>query len=191
MEAGTSQDQQPGSAPGGLTGAPPELERAAAGRVPSEDGERSVLDYLLGKTHRPESFVTVKLDTQDGLKDMRVYIRALHERKFEELDAANRDGDGPFSKLNRAAFDAAVVAEALIKLEDPESGSSVTADSPEFLGGVPSIPLAVEGRFRYQPGLIGQLAERVREISGYAPERVGTAQRVIKAAAGNSSGAED
>jgi hypothetical protein len=191
MGAGTAGSQS-GKAPGGLEGAPDELENAAAGKDVGDDGEKKVLDYLLGKTYRPKGFVDVKLDTEAGLLPLRVFLRALPETRLDEIDAANREGDGPFSKLDVAGFNAAVLAEAIESFGDPnDADAKVSPDDESFVGQGLNVEVAISGRLRYQPGIMQGLVEEVRKLSGYAPERVGTAQRIIQTAVGNSSGAGD
>lgn len=172
-------------APGGLTGAPAALTDAAAGKTVSDDGERAVLEYLLGATHRPEYTVMVELDTAGGLRELRFRLRAQDDRTMERIDGENRSGEGPFAKLDRSSFNASLVAEATVYIEDPSSGAKIEPGDKSFLGGAPSVPSALEARFRYQPGLLDGIAEQVRQISGYNPERVGTAQRVVAAATSN------
>lgn len=190
MEAASAESQsKPEERADGLTGAPEALDRAAQDRPVSEEMEKSVLDFLLGKTHRSEADVKVELDTPAGLRSLSARIRALDERTMERIDAENRSGDGPFSRLDRAGANAGLLAEAVVHFEDPESGRKVDPRTEEFLGGAANPAVAIEGRFKYQPGLLEALAEEVRKISAYNPERVGTAQRVVQAAVGNSSGA--
>lgn len=192
MEAGTQQ-RQSGKAPGGLEGAPDDLELAAGGKDVGDAGEKRVLDYLLGKTFRPKHFVDIKLETEAGLLPLRVFLRALDETKFDEIDAANREGEGPFSKLDVGGFNAGVLAEAIESFGDPNDpeGPRVKPDDAEFRGQVPNVETAIAGRFKYQPGLTNGLVDEVRKISAYAPDRVGTAQRIIQSAVGNSLGAGD
>ena len=174
-----------------LSGAPDELEAAATGGKVDDDGERSVLDYLLGRTYQPEHYVDVKYETAAGRMKLRLFLKALPERKMDEIDARNREGEGPFAKLDTAGFNASLVAESLYAIEDPESGRRIDPDSTAFLGGAPSVDVAIEGRFKYQPGILSSVAEEIRKLSGYSPDRVGTAQRVIQTATGNSLRAGD
>lgn len=188
MDAGTKSPPTPEQdRPDGLTGAPEGLDQAARGVPIGEDAEHDVLSFLLGKTHRPEADVKVEFETPEGLLPMTFRIRALDERTMDKIDAANRAGDGPFSKLDRGGFNAGVIAEALVHVE--AGGRTVKPDSEEFRGSAVNTQVAIEGRFRYQPGILEQVVEEVRKLSAYNPERVGTAQRVVKAAAGNSSSA--
>jgi hypothetical protein len=169
--------------------APPEaLEQAAQGHKLDRDDEKSVLDYLVGATHRPESYVDVQLDTKGGRKRLRVHLRSLDERKMDEIDRAHRTGDPPFQQLDMAAFNAAMVAEACTAFEDPETGGRVNPNTPDFIGQAPNLEVAMEARFRFQPGLLSSLAEEVRRLSAYSPDRVGSSQRMIQTAVGNSSG---
>jgi hypothetical protein len=177
-------------APGVPEDAPDALHRAAGGDSAAADlnghEERSALDWLLGATQAPEFDVNLEYDTPDGLKPIVFHLKGLDDKKIEEVEERNRTGEGPFAKLNVGAFNAELTAEALMYVLDPKTGRKIDPGSTEFRGDIPSIALALEGRFRYQPGLLEGVAERIREKAGYARGRVGTAKRAVTAAVGGS-----
>lgn len=158
---------------------PPVIERAAAGdeSLTGKD-ERDALDFLLGATRALEYNVTVQYDTPDGLKPLIFHIQQLDAARIDTIDAENRVGDGPFAKLNVREFNAALVTEATVYLQTP-GGRRIMVPSEEFLGGAPSGPMAMGLRFKYQPGILEGMAEVIRGVSAYSPDRVGSAQRVL------------
>lgn len=173
-----------GSAPPSASlpdGAPEGLKKAADGDANgvTVGEERDVLSYLLGATKPVEYDVDVKFDTPAGTKKLVFHIQQLDGKKIIALEDDNKKGSGPFAELDDIAFNAALVAEATVYLEDPETGKKVEPDSREFLGGLDfGGPAEAMGlRFKYQPGLLDGVGGQIRSVSGYAPERVGTAER--------------
>jgi hypothetical protein len=164
-------------------GAPDALSELALGRDVSAEEERGALSFLLGKTRRLQYTLPVQYDTEEGMKTLRVRIQQCDDRKLNELDAAARDGDGPFAKLDTTQFNASVCAEGMVYVED-ETGRRVMCDSEEWIGGAPNPVIAMEVRFKFEPGLLEGIAEEIRRVSGYAPNRVGSAQRVLVNAVG-------
>lgn len=172
MSVGTTQDA--GSTQLGNAAA----ERVRAGREITAREEMSALDFLLGETIALEYDVTVQLETPGGLRPLTVHFRQLDPSRFDAHDTANRKGDGPFAKLDVAAFSAAVCAEAIVYLEEGER--RVNLRDGDFRGGHPGgAQHALSTRFRFQGGLLEGIAEEVKRVSGYGPDRVGTAQRSL------------
>lgn len=177
-EAPTTSPSQPSAEDDAPAVLPPEVVKAAEGGTLSAREEMDALDFLLGATKPLEFDVPVLYDTPAGRKTLRFRIRQLDGATIEAVDVANRKGDGPFAKLDVQTFNAELVTEATRYIQS-ESGRQVEVRSQEFLGGVPSPPLAMALRFKYQPGILDGLAEKIREVSAYSPDRIGTAQRVL------------
>jgi hypothetical protein len=165
--------------------APPAL-RSAANNATDEitaQEEKSALDWLLGATTRLTYTVPVEYETPTGLQTLRFQLQQMDAKRIETIDTENRKGEGPFAKLDTSAFNAQVVAEATIHIED-ESGRKVAPESEEFRGQAPSPALAMGARFKYQPGVLEGVAEEIRKSAGYGGDRVGSAQRVMVDAVG-------
>ena len=150
--------------------------------------EMDVLDFLLGPTVALEYDLPVKVETPEGVRSLIVHFRQLDPSTMEAHDAEYRKGDGPFAKLDVPAFNAAVCADAIIWVGN-EAGVKVEIRSERFRGGMPGGPaLALQTRFKFQGGLLDGIVEEVKRVSGYSPDRIGTAQRaVVEAGKGSSS----
>lgn len=169
------------------TGAPEGLVKAAQGKDVTGDEERDVIDFLLGKQAAPRYKVEVKFDTPKGTRELVWTLRALDGRRIFALEKEyTKTGSGvPYGDLDDIAFNAALVAEATVEIASP-SGRKVDIKSDEFRAGCASPVDALMQRFHYQSGVLAGLAGQVREISGWSPDRIGSAQRVITTAVGNS-----
>lgn len=183
MDAGTKQ-QQPGSdLP---DGAPESLQDAANGKAVDAQGESDALEFLLGATFRPQYNCRVEFETPAGMRSLTFRLWALDDRELQRIDAAHRkDADSPFAKIDSTGFNAEVVSKATRWIQDG-SGRKVEPDSREFVGEAIDPVLAMEVRFKYQPGLLEGLAEEIRKLSAYSRDRIGTASRVLVDAAGGS-----
>lgn len=171
----------------GATGppSPPEedgkaaLDRAAAGETIDGAEERSALDWLLGATRVLEYDVPVDYETPDGMKKLTFHIRQLDPDKIDEIENNNRKGDGPFARVDRYGFNVDLAAEATLYFTD-ESGRKVEPTSEEFRGGMPGgTAQALRVRFKGQGGIFAALSDEIQSVSGFSPDRVGTAQRVL------------
>lgn len=159
--------------------APDALRTAADGKADDVTigGEHEALSYLLGATKPVEYDVPVKFDTPAGTKELTFHIRQLDGKAIIKKEDAHRKGSGPFAELDDIAFNADLVAEATVWISDA-TGRKVEPNSPEFDGGLGYGPaLAMETRFKFQPGILDGIAGQIRSVSGYAPDRVGTAER--------------
>jgi hypothetical protein len=190
MEVPTQKSTPPSAEERERLGLPEDAPDAVAslangGKVDSE-GERSALDYFLGKTYRPEYTVPVEFETPDGMKTLTFRLWALDDRELQRIDAKHRkDADSPFAKLDSTGFNAELVSKATKYITDG-SGRRVAADSAEFVGEIPDPVAAMELRFKYQPGLLDGLSEEIRKLSAYSRDRIGSAQRALVDAAGGS-----
>jgi hypothetical protein len=158
----------------------PEAVRKAAdgeGEKVTVGEERGALDYLLGPTKPVEYDVPVKYDTEAGPKELTFHIQQLDGKAIIKMEDSHRKGTGPFAELDDIEFNADLAAAATLYIED-ETGRQVDPRSEEFMGGMGfGAALAMETRFKFQPGLLDGVAGQVRSVSGYAPDRVGSAER--------------
>lgn len=193
-------------------GAPPALRTAAdagmagadeaplAGPTPDRDrpvaeqrAEASALDFVLGAPRPLKYDVPVTVDVPGGRSAEMVFVvRQVDGSRILELEDEHTQGIGPFAKLDDARFNAALVSEACIEMQEKNSNGQVvrrvTADSPEFVGQFGSPAIAMEKRFGFQAGVLSGIAGQIRSVSGWRPDRVGQAERPIREAVGNSSG---
>lgn len=157
-------------------------------RLAGEQAEAGALEFLLGAQGPISYDVKTALRTPDGPRILTFKIVQMDGARILEIEDENRIGSGPFSKLDETKNDAALVAEATLHLTDP-GGTVVEVDSEEFRGRWDDPKIAMEKRFRWQAGLLQGVAERVKEVSGYAPGNVGRAERQerpVRDAVGNS-----
>jgi hypothetical protein len=169
-------------------GAPDALLAAARDEEVNGKGESEALDFLLGRTQPLLFDVPVKYDTPTGQKKIVFVVRQVDGERLLELEKEHRKGDGPFAELNDVAFNAAVVSEACVVIEDPSvEGAEIDPKTEQFIGNAPGGPaMAMQLRFKYQAGLLDGVAGQIRSVSGYNPTRVESANRSIRDAAGNS-----
>lgn len=147
--------------------------------VVTKGGERGALDWFLGATQALEVDVPVEYDTPAGLKKLIFRIKQVDGDTLDTIDSRNRKGDGPFAKLDTITHAAEVVTEATVYVQDAETGKKVDVRSSEFMGGIPSPALAMQVRFKMQPGVLQALEQRIQELAGYAGDRVGAANRSL------------
>jgi hypothetical protein len=165
---------------------PVEVEKAARGEELTDAEEKGALAYLLGPTKAVTYKAPVAIETQDGEKTLYVHFAQQDGAKIIALDTEHRTGEGPFARLNVPEFNIALVQEALTHLTDT-TGARVNLKSPEFIGGHPEgLAGALRLRFKVQRGIFNDLAAEIQRVSGYGGDRVGTAQRSLVDAAGNS-----
>lgn len=182
-DAGVIPDENAGKTPGQVAAELAADAESAANMTAKE--ERSALDFLLGPTKAQEFDVPVKIATSEGDKELTFRIRQLDGDRFEELEKEHRDGEGPFSRLNRMAYSVAIVAEATLFIADA-TGDKVDLSSERFIGKHPlGIVGALKTRFKYSPGIFPELSAQVESVSGYGNDRVGTASRAVVDAVGN------
>lgn len=158
--------------------APPEVRKAAAGKTLDVEEEQGALDWFLGPTRRLEYDVTVQWETPRGMRPLTFHMHQVDGDRLQEIDEANRQGDGPFSKLDTQGFNAEAVVEACMYFTD-QTGRKVKPTEEAFTGGMPNPVLAMRTRFKTQPGILEHLAERIREKAAFSADRVGGAQRSV------------
>lgn len=163
--------------------APEAAKKAADGELtaesdPNGDAEKTALDWILGATMRPGRYVPVEVETPNGMRKLVFRILALDPNKIIQLENEHRKGEGPFAELDEMKFNAALVAEATEYVTD-SSGREMRLSSEEFRAGLPSAAIALERKFTFQGGLLDGVVARIRQISGYDPQRVGGAERSL------------
>lgn len=162
---------------------------AKAGQTPEDvtpKEEKGALDYLLGATAALEFDLPVQLMTPDGKKELIVHFKQMDGDTFRKLEEENRSGEGPFSRLDVAAYNRAIVQAATVYLTD-ESGKKIVPSSPEFIGEHPEGQRgAWKTRFKFSSGVFDGISSEVQRVSGYDGDLVGTAQRSVVDAVGGS-----
>jgi len=152
------------------------IEKARQSKPMTVAEEESALDFLLGETRALEFTLKASIETPSGLKPLTVHFRQQDGSVLDRIDAENRTGEGPFAKLDVQGFNAGVFAAAVFALSDDRR--TVQLDDPAFIGGHPMGKLgAVQARFKFEAGVVDSIVQRVREVSGWSPDRVGTPQR--------------
>lgn len=185
-------DALPGGSPDGLNEAADAEpgKPAFANQSPEEavDKEAGALDFLLGAPAAIKYDVPVTIDIPGGRQaELTFVIRQMDGKRIIELENEHRTGGmGPFSEIDDIAFNAHLVAEGTEKIVDKGSGREVTPDSMEWIGDQVTPQDAMRARFRFQSGVLAGIAGQIRAISGYRPDRVGTAERPMRHAVGNS-----
>lgn len=157
---------------------PQAIKDVANGKVVDAAAEVDALDWLLGKSAPVPFTVPVQYETPRGRAKLIFHMHQLDAKRLDQIDAEHRAGDGPFAKLDTLGFNAAVVVEATDLIESA-TGRKVSPQSEEFRGGVPTPELAMQVRFKFQPGILEGITEQVRQMAGMSNDRVGTAQRVL------------
>lgn len=163
------------------------------------ENEQDALDYLLAPK-RPRLYdVKVQYDTDDGRVPLTFVVRGMDGRKMESMEQRHRsDSTG---LLDQTSYDCELIAASCVYLESG-SGRQVRLNSDEFLTlkvpnpdgaegelmeqKVAAPPLALEKRFQTQLGLLMGVAREIRAVSGFDPQRVGSAHRRLVDAVGNS-----
>lgn len=155
--------------------------------------EASVLSFLLGPPKAQVFGIPVDYDTDDGRRKLRFVVSQVRGDKIREIEKRwAKDGQlGPLAELDDAKIAADTVWEALVAIQDPESpGEQVKKGDPAFLdngdGQMMSGADAIAQRFAYQFGVIELVAQEIRRISGWNPDRIGTASRMVVEAASGS-----
>ena len=168
-----------------LSEAPEPVKQAAVGAKVSPDDERTALDWFL-EPQRPLRYRTeVQFDTPQGQKPLVMVLRSIPQAEMERIEARNRKGEGIMAEYDDFQANVEIVGEALVMLETP-TGQEIEPTDPRVLSGLPSVAEAMKARFYYQPGLLAGVSSEVRRISGWGSDRVGRAERILTAAAGNS-----
>jgi hypothetical protein len=162
----------------------------------TDDDERDALDFLLAPKPARLYNVPTEYETERGTMRLLFVIRGMDGRRIDSIEQANvSDSTG---KLDATTAACQLVAEGTAWLEG-RPGHQVRMDSDEFLslrvpdgeGGMKVTRLAspadaLEARFKTQLGLVAGVARELRRIAGYDPSKVGSAQRRLADAVGNS-----
>lgn len=165
----------------------------------TEENEQDALDFLLAPKPARVYGVTVQYDTEAGLLPLTFVVRGTNGRKIDEIEQSYvSETTGRMDGLGASC---ALVAEATLYIEglvgnkvelSDEKFLTLNRPNPEDPDGPPLVtrlasPVeALEARFATQFGLLSGVAGEIRRISGYDPEKVGSARRRLVNAAGNS-----
>jgi hypothetical protein len=194
MTAVTESTQGSAERPEGVPpDAPETLDRAVKGERLDFEEERGVLSFLLGAQKAPRYRVPVKFDTEVGMKELTWIIKALPAEKLDEIEKRNTKDTQPgrMPQMDDQRVAAETVVEATVTIRDPLTGDETNPREERFRrqpdGQIIEDPAEVlKQRFFFQSGTLAALVAEVRQISGWGPDRVGSAQRVIADAAGGS-----
>lgn len=192
LGAGPTPDLRDGAA-GLPPDAPQSVRDAARGHTVDSAGERSAVKYLLGKQAAPRYAVPVEFATNDGDVRMWFYVHSLDSKRIDKIEKTHTDDTTVMGESDNLAIAAQVCADALVTISDgkpgtPEydAGSKTHPNDEDFREGLASGADALRTRFHWQEGLLTGVAQQVRRISGWAPDRVGQAERVLVDVAGGS-----
>lgn len=162
----------------------------------SDVDERNALDFLLAPKAPRLYDVVVQYETEAGSRPMTFVVRGTDGRKLDAIEMSNvSEATG---RIDQITADCQLVVESTVFLE--AGGRRVELSSEEFLTIVKpgkdgeaderiklASPVdALEARFKTQLGLISGVSRQIRVVSGYDPARVGSANRRLVNAAGNS-----
>lgn len=187
MDASTQQRPSGTDPRPGVPADAPEAVRNG-GKDATPEQEHDAIHWLLGAQAPPRYDITIDFDTPEGMKKLVLTVRALDGKTFEKIEKANTNTDaGPFGEMDDLRVNAEVTAAALIEFRDPETGATVTKEDEKFRAGLADPADAIAQRFHWQSGLLSGVAGEVRRISGWAPDRVQKAVRVV-GSAGQSTG---
>lgn len=160
--------------------APEALVTAARDELEKEDPaaakkEATVLDWLLGPTVALEFNCVAHVDTKDGRQDLTFHFRQVDDTRLDELEKEHSTQTLMGREVDRLMLNAAICAEATIYFEDKD-GNQVDPKSDQFRGPVPMAD-AMRTRFKFQPGILGSVAEEIRMAAGLSTDRVEGAER--------------
>lgn len=191
-------DALPEGAPDGLKEAADAEGERPYSRAPGQDEdearvagarkEEEALEFLLGDPAAIGFEVPVMIYVPGGKdKELTFLIRQVDGKKLIDLENEYRTGGaGPFSELDEPNFNAALCAEATLKIVDKETKEEVDPRSEKFIGEWVTPVDAMRNRFRFQAGLLAGVTANIRRVSGYDQTRVGIAQRAAREAVSNS-----
>lgn len=150
-----------------------------------EEAEAGALDFLLTDPHAIQYDVPVALDIPGGrTKELTFVVRQLDGDRILELEDEHTRGFGPLARLDDAPFNAALVAEGTITIQEKDKDGNVVKEvdprSKEWMGNEPDPAHAMGKRFQFQAGLLSGVAGQIRYVSGWAGGRVGTASRPVR-----------
>lgn len=162
--------------------APDEMVRAAEGNVAEagdEQGnieEASVLDWVLGPTEPLEFDCRTWIDTEKGRQLLIFHLIQIDDTAIERLEKEHSEVTLMGRTVDRPMLNAAKVAEATLYLEDAD-GKQTDPHARDFRGPVPSLADAYRGRFKFQPGILGMVAQEIDAMAGMTGDRVEGAKR--------------
>lgn len=155
----------------------------------SPEDEHGALSFLLGARQPLLYDVRTTYATPTGDKPLTFVVKQMDGRKIDEIETRHRNQTSGL--LDQLSADTELVANACVEIVD-DTGERTSPVSEQFRTTNPQQPplastaQALEVRFREQMGVLSGVAREVRRVSGWAPDRVQTAERRLVEASGNS-----
>lgn len=175
---------------------PEEVERAAKGEQLDVKAETSALGYILGAKAPLVERIPTKVETDEGLAELTFVVRQMDGKRIDAVEEQHRSSTT--GMVDQAAVNVQLVSEACVKLVD-STGFEMDPKSEAFRRATVRKPdgeeeeivlaspiMALRHHFRYQLGVLVGVGREIRNISGWSMDRVGTAERMLVEASGNS-----
>jgi hypothetical protein len=141
--------------------------------------EHDAVFYLLS-TPQPILWQTdVKYETPEGTAVLEWIVRSLKPSEIDEPERRYLKAAGSPEDLDDIGLAAEIIVKATLRVTDKASQRIIDLNSKEFRAGVASSAEALKIRLEYQGGILPSLANEIRRISGWGPDRVGQARRVL------------
>lgn len=162
------------------------VAHSAQGAELDPEEEAKGLEFLLGAKPATVHEIEIQYETAAGMVPLTFVVRTVDTRRVDKIEARNIDQNT--GQIDRLTADCEIVSDAAVAIRDG-SGREVKIDSDEFLTfNRPDGPFkhaspanALEERFRDQLGLITGVALEIKRASGFSPERVKKAKRLLVA----------
>lgn len=190
---GHPQTEKPEDRARGLPSDAPQVVVDQARGHETPEGRVSAVKHLLGQQRAPRYKVRVLFATDEGDAVMWFYIRALDTARIRAIEDAHTDKQSVLGDMDELSVNAELIVDSTMTISDGEPGTpeydelpQVKPNDEQFMRGVVSSADALRARFHWQEGLLAGLASNVRRISGWAPDRVGQAERVLVDVSGGS-----
>jgi hypothetical protein len=164
--------------PGGLDKPlPAPVKEAINGGEMTLGTEHSVIHWLLQPQQAPRYDVPVKFETPEGTLELTFRLRSIAGDKLDGIERQYMNEDP--TKVDDMGLAAALIAASTEYVMDPKTGTRLELSDPKFVLGIGSVAEAIRARFHFQSGVLVNLANEVRRVSGWSPDRVGRASRVL------------
>jgi hypothetical protein len=171
--------------------APEPVRDAARGKEPKTTGDEiAAIEFLLGPQQTTVWDCDVLYETPKGTATLKWRVESMRGEDIEKHERECLDMVDGVQRMNERRLSAELVAAATVFVKDM-TGRQTKPTDEDFRrtpsGDInPSAADALRGRFERQEGILYYLAQEIRRISGWSPDRVGNAQRVLVNVTGNS-----
>lgn len=152
------------------------------GTLESGSTEHDAAYWLLQPQVAPVYEADVKFETPSGTRTLVFTMQALAGTAIDEIERKFYNADP--MKIDDMGMACSLVATALKSVKDKDTGSVVDLQALVPTGY--TLADALKNRFTFQSGVMVSLANIARDISGWGPDRVGRANRVLVDLSGNS-----